>query len=511
VNSSGISLDGRGYAGTGTSATNASITLNSNGLQISVAAPGGGGSINFSAGTTSANLALITFGDVGGVSFGLNGSVITASAPAAAASPINFSAGTTSNGLQSVVFGDANFLSFGLGTGASSRSITASYADPDNWNLFGNTAGTSASTVGTGALNYSGGNGVTLSGSSNTIVFSVATNYQSQGAYLTTARASNDAVGLNTAVSNATVTVNSSGFSFDGRNYAGTGTSATNASVTLNSNGLQISVAAGGAGPKISSFANAPVLINSSVMTWNGASISHAAAVLIPEDISFSFIRIPALFTTNSTTIATLASATATAQGGIFSTINAVFYSMGVGANSQSLQLVSSSSGGYSFTQGFSMSNSTQASHSLGLSHQANGAGTSLSTQYSISNTNYSFTTNNFTAFTSARMLDIPFAASLPAGPYWVVVGMSSSSSSAGPAGLAAITNCNVRYSAHYGMSQLTVPFGIMGSTNLTSGGLLGAGSFSTAGGGTTASINISAISSMASLALPYFQLLRSA
>jgi hypothetical protein len=42
VNSSGLSLDARGYAGTGTSATNASITLNSNGLAISVAAPGGG-------------------------------------------------------------------------------------------------------------------------------------------------------------------------------------------------------------------------------------------------------------------------------------------------------------------------------------------------------------------------------------------------------------------------------------------------------------------------------------
>jgi hypothetical protein len=50
---------------------------------------------------------------------------------------------------------------------------------------------------------------------------------------------------------------------------------------------------------------------------------------------------------------------------------------------------------------------------------------------------------------------------------------------------------------------------GVMGSTNRTSGGLLGAGSFSTAGGGTTSGFPLSAISSSASHQRPYFQLLR--
>ncbi len=85
VNSSGISLNAGGYAGTGTSATNASVTLNSNGLAISVAAPGGGGAINVSAGTTSGNLQTLQFNDGNGVSFGLNGSTITASAAGGAA------------------------------------------------------------------------------------------------------------------------------------------------------------------------------------------------------------------------------------------------------------------------------------------------------------------------------------------------------------------------------------------------------------------------------------------
>jgi hypothetical protein len=69
------------------------------------------------------------------------------------------------------------------------------------------------------------------------------------GAYLTTARASNDAVGLNTAKTNVTWTVNSSGISFDAGGYAGTGfTTATTAGVaivgTQNTAGLSLGVPA---------------------------------------------------------------------------------------------------------------------------------------------------------------------------------------------------------------------------------------------------------------------------
>jgi hypothetical protein len=84
VNSSGLSLDAAGYAGTGTTFNGAnisgSITQNSNGinLSMSVAAPGGGGAINVSAGTTSNNLQTVVFSNSNGVSFGLNGSTVTA-------------------------------------------------------------------------------------------------------------------------------------------------------------------------------------------------------------------------------------------------------------------------------------------------------------------------------------------------------------------------------------------------------------------------------------------------
>jgi outer membrane protein OmpA-like peptidoglycan-associated protein len=53
---------------------------NSNGLTLSLsaAAPGGGGAINVSAGTTSGNLQTLVFNNSNGVSFGLNGSTVTA-------------------------------------------------------------------------------------------------------------------------------------------------------------------------------------------------------------------------------------------------------------------------------------------------------------------------------------------------------------------------------------------------------------------------------------------------
>ncbi|MCC6371122.1 MAG: hypothetical protein IT236_08970 [Bacteroidia bacterium] len=81
--------------------------------------------IKVSGGTSSAVLSAITFDNAGGVSFGLNGSVITASAPAAVASPINFSASNASANLGSVMFGNANGVSFGLAGSTVTASVNA--------------------------------------------------------------------------------------------------------------------------------------------------------------------------------------------------------------------------------------------------------------------------------------------------------------------------------------------------------------------------------------------------
>jgi hypothetical protein len=129
-------------------------------------------------------------------------------------------------------------------------------------------------------ISFNNSNGVSFGLETNGIITgSVKTDY------LTTARASNDAIGLNTAKTNVTWTVNSSGLSLDAAGYAGTGTSATNASITMNSNGLAISVAApgGGAAPTLKHHGNLGLAImNSGIAGMTHASMSNATLMLFP-------------------------------------------------------------------------------------------------------------------------------------------------------------------------------------------------------------------------------------
>lgn len=138
INSSGLSLDARGYAGTGTSATNASVTLNSNGLAISVAAPvtttGLISAINVSAGTTSNNLSRVTFDNGNGISFGLNGSVVTGSHNGLTSqSNQAFSASGGSTTFQTLNFANSNGITFSNSNGsliASHNGITQQSTQP---------------------------------------------------------------------------------------------------------------------------------------------------------------------------------------------------------------------------------------------------------------------------------------------------------------------------------------------------------------------------------------------
>lgn len=259
------------------------------------------------------------------------------------------------------------------------------------------------------------------------------------------------------------------------------------------------------------SFYEPTPLFNTTALTFNGASISHVVRMVIREPLSASFLRIPMLMTTNSTTYGTTG-ASLSASVNILSTFNAVAYAFGTGANSRSLAYYASGSAG--FTQQNSMSvaaNGTQYSITQAYTYQVEGSSASTSSGYSISNTNYSFVTTAWQSlFSSLRFIDIPFANSMSPGNYFLVVGMSTNSAT-NSTGISLASNANVRYSNHYAQSLVNLNFGIFGSTNQSTGGLLGGGSFSTAGGGTTTSFPQSAISSSASNPILYFQMHRSA
>lgn len=221
---------------------------------------GGGGSLNVSAGSTSNNLTNLVFADGSGVTFGLDGSTITAAVRTNYAGTgttfggTNISGSITQNsdGIQLSLSGLAAL------TSQSNQNITAANGGFAFQTLsFSNTQGVSFATsagsaiIGSVETSYVRPGFTSTTTAGTAIVGTLSTNGLSIGvpAFLTTARASNDAIGLNTAQSNVTWTVNSSGLSLDARGYVGTGTTFNGASIsgsmTVNSVGVQLSMSVG--------------------------------------------------------------------------------------------------------------------------------------------------------------------------------------------------------------------------------------------------------------------------
>lgn len=196
-----------------------------------------------SAGTQIAGTnATVVFSNSNNVSFGMsNNSIVTASA--------SFNQSVQTQGMVSINggTGDISFSnSNGITFGRNASTVTASHngLTSQSNQAFSAAGGSSAFQT----LSFADGNGVSFTNTNGSIGATVKTDY------LTTARASTDAIGLNTAKTNVTWTVNSSGLSLDAGGYAGTGTTFNganiSASLTQNSAGLQISASVnpGGAG-----------------------------------------------------------------------------------------------------------------------------------------------------------------------------------------------------------------------------------------------------------------------
>lgn len=105
------------------------ITVGYSNGSIQISGAGGGGSPNFSAGTTSGNLGSIVFSNSNGVSFGLNGSTITASAAGGGQTTAGFYAlgNTTQNSSTTLALNSISFNGIGaLTVGYSNSSIQLS-------------------------------------------------------------------------------------------------------------------------------------------------------------------------------------------------------------------------------------------------------------------------------------------------------------------------------------------------------------------------------------------------
>lgn len=531
--------------------TNASGTIASNGVSISVAAPGGGGSINFSAGATSGNLASVTFANSNGVSFGLNAGTITATVATnyqsagaylttarASTDAIGLNSALTANGVSVTANSSGLSLNFPAflttamasnrgsdfvqataafaGTNASgtvaSNGISISVAAPGAGGGFA-AQGSGAYTQNTGTIQFANSNGITFGLSTNQMTAS------HNG--ITTARASNDGVGLNTALTAGPLawTVNSSGLSLNAASVAGTTTGFTGANISMsmthNTAGLAVSasVAAPGGGAGVTaSYLNigAPSLQGTVTISAYVQSTSHMMPFVVPYALSVGSVRMIVAGSVAASSTQGLVNGS-TLSAGATTSHNFVFYTRGAGASSQSLQYVTSTQivdRNSVNVQNAAGANSTQLSYSNRWSI----GNTSFTKDYSSSAASYNFHTSNLTDLTGTKQIDYPCGISLSQGQWFLGYGRSTNSATQNAA-VSVATRMHVSYNSQIAMSQATLgAVGLLGGATNSSVMLAtqGLGSYSTSGAaGTTASVELTRVSSGASNNIMYFQLVR--
>jgi hypothetical protein len=480
----------------GLNLTNISATFNSNSISLSVNA---GGSPNFSAGTTSNNLNSVIFSNSNGLSFGLDGSTITAS-KAAQWLRVNNTTQTNLSSLHifSTLLAGYNNVQLSATTQTDGAATVNMFYRPPaysaaNGTLFANT------------LTFADSNGVSFSTGTQGVYATVATNY------LTTARASNDAIGLNTAQTNVTWTVNSSGLSLNAAGYAGTGTTFNGAnlsgSITQNSNGINLSLSAAAPSAQTVSYYAMPAdgwAGGTATTNWF-QSTSVVAPFNLQQNLSIGSVGMilsgsMAASSTQATTGNTSLSA------GITTTRNIVIYSRGAGANSLSLQYVTSTQVLAQQAITWSVAaNSTQHSVSNRVTY-----GTYSGTfDYSSSVTRFDYHTSNLTGLSGLKQIFVPFGISLPPGQYWLAIGGSTSFATQA-ASVSVMTRMLVSFTS-LAISQNTLALGNFGGA--TSSSIMwqpGLGSFSIGGvGGTTSSVDMNNISSNVSNLFPHIKLMR--
>jgi len=474
---------GTGFTSTSTAGSNIVGTLATNGLSVGIpnylttAMQSNAATISnirISAGASSSNVSAVTFSNGSGVSFGYDGTNITASIATTYAGT-GFTSTTTAG---TAIVGTLNTSGLSLGVPAYLTTAALS-ADSSKYAGTGFTTATTAGTNIVGTLNtagismgvpaylttaalsadsskYAGTNTSVVTTAGTDLTFAVNTSgvtiaypkwITAAAAAPITFSASNTSFALNTIAFS-----NSNGVSFGlgtgasstimsasiATTYAGTGfTTATTAGTaivgTLNTSGLSMGVpaylttAALSSGP-LSYFANFFQIINANVATAQSNTFT-VFPITVPQHISIGYMRIPAQLSFTSTTIATSAVNNATGASTAFSetmAMNAVLYTVGTGASSRSLQYVYSTSAGMTWAVSVSQastSNASQQSLSQFITFPGEGFTTAnTSTQYSVSATNGPISTTWFNLFAGNRYLDIPFATSLSAGNYWLAL-----------------------------------------------------------------------------------------
>lgn len=405
--------------------TNASGTIASGGISVSVAAPAAA-NVNISAGTLSNNVSAFTFSNGGGVSFGFDGSNITA---------------TVATNYQPP------------GAYLTTAMLSA------NSSLFAGTGFTTATTAGTnivGTLNNSGlsmgipaylttaaaGGGITNVAMSAGTVSTLASAF-------TFSNSNNVTFGLGTG---ANVGVITASFSAAGGGGAGTATSVatiagTDLTLAVNTAGVTIGYPAWlttaanstvtGGGAMMSFFENSPLpaTLNAIPLQLNATIASPNNALyfnpfILPQAVSASYIRLLASFNAQGTAFliaGTNTTANTTFSAGFSSTFAVGFFTDMGGASTHSISCLTSASA-YMFAQTSIQVGAIGSQYTISLNITWPQLGYSTNSQFTsgYTNANWVVSLGQLSNFISTKWLDIPFNKSLSPGNYWIAIGSSS-------------------------------------------------------------------------------------
>jgi hypothetical protein len=271
----------------------------------------------------------------------------------------------------------------------------------------------------------------------------------------------------------------------------------------LNSNTITVSYQV----PIQSYFEHIQAIQNSSTSAF-GNTVNLIQPFILPYDISIGYIRVPINFSFQSSTFATTANTSIVYNQS--NTFYANIYTAGTGASSKSLQQLAQGSVSLlyqaSATEGAN-SNAQTVAHVFSYFTEGITTATAATTFTIANSSNFNFTTNVLSLVSGIRMIDIPFATSIPAGEYWIAFQRSSNTATTG---LAAMTNLSLNN--QYGFITQPSISGFGFATNNSTGFQMqpGVGSWSaTNQGGTSNSIALSQINSVISNPRTPFQLIR--
>lgn len=255
----------------------------------------------------------LNFSDANGITFGTSaGGIITASVNPGAGGSINFSAGTTSNNLASITFANSNGITFGLDAG----TITASHNGLTSQSNQAASASNGSFTFQT--LNFSNANGITFGTSAGGIITASA-NITGGGSLLVAAGTATNTVtllvfsnsnGITFGLNNSTITVSHDGLTSQSNQAA----SASNGSFTFqtlnfsNANGVTFGTSAGGimtasVGAAGGYTASSLFPYQNLLLTFNaqfGASFVGMNALTIPNAVQFDRVGFPVNVTFNA-------------------------------------------------------------------------------------------------------------------------------------------------------------------------------------------------------------------